>query len=65
MCARTNLANLMVDKAWLVEEKVIGIPLGWTLSLFLPEFFQCLRFLASVKGVTHCQTWTVPKHPRT
>jgi len=55
----------MVDKAWLVEAKVIRIPSGWALSLFLPEFFQCLRLSAPVKGVTQRQTWTVPKHPWT
>jgi hypothetical protein len=55
----------MVDRVWLVEEKVIRILSGCVSSLFFPEFFQCLRRLTPVKGVMQRQTWAVPKHPRT
>ncbi len=39
--------------------------LGWTLRLFFPEFFQCLRLLASIKRVMQRQTRTAQKQSRT
>jgi hypothetical protein len=41
------------------------VPLGWNLSLFFPEFFQCLRLLSSIKRMMQRQTRAAQKHPRT
>jgi hypothetical protein len=56
-----GLANL------LVREKNSGqeIMLGWTLSLFLPEVFYCLRLLAAIKRVMQRQTRTAQEQPGT
>src|SRR3989304_9473134 len=47
------------------KSSVHAILLGWTLSLFFPEFFQCLRLLASIKRVMQRQTRTEQKQSRT